>query len=292
MKLAICSETLTNCAARAPVDPFAIIPWVAQYGYDGVEFAPHGFFPSDHTVTTGDLDRLCVTHAPRLQRQAADAGIEILGLHWLFARTAGKHLTSRGTQIQAATREHLRALCRLSSALANGQPTVLVLDSPAQRNPKRGVSMHQAFEIAAANIAAIVPALDAHNVTLAIEPLGPPEATFLRDDLEAALLIQKVQQMGATTRVRLHLDVKAMLSRGDDPLVVIGRSGGTLAHFHANDFPTLLGPGQGDVEFGPIAAALRAIGYDGYISVEVFNYTDPDKTARVSIETLRRCLAQ
>ena len=72
---------------------------------------------------------------------------------------------------------------------------------------------------------------------------------------------------------------------------IIRESWPHFAHFHAND-KNLKGPGFGDVDFKPIAAALREVGYDGYVSVEVFKFEEgAEVIAGHSLEYLRASFA-
>jgi len=69
---------------------------------------------------------------------------------------------------------------------------------------------------------------------------------------------------------------------------IIAESAAHLAHFHAND-PNLLGPGMGEVKFEPIIKALKDAGYDGYLSVEVFDFKlGAEKIASESIRYLKK----
>ena len=144
------------------------------------------------------------------------------------------------------------------------------------------------MEYAADVLTQALPTLQDCGVTLAVEPLGPEEGDFL---LTADLGSSLVERVGSP-HCRLHLDVKAMASEGKPIPEIIRRHARHLAHFHAND-ANRRGPGMGAIDFLPILEALREIHYQGWVSVEVFDYAPGvEALARESIEYLQKCLGR
>lgn len=122
---------------------------------------------------------------------------------------------------------------------------------------------------------------------LAIEPLSSRETDFLMCASDAAELIERINH----PNFRLQLDVKAMSYEYKPIPQVIRESAKHLAHFHVND-PNLLGPGMGDIPYEPIIAALREVGYDGWLCVEAFDFQyGAEKIARASAAYLQRAIA-
>src|SRR5439155_8433928 len=113
------------------------------------------------------------------------------------------------------------------------------------------------------------------GLTICLEPLSPAETNFINTAAEA---IRFVRQFHSPS-FKIILDVKAMCSESKPIPQIIAESWPHFAYFHAND-RNLKGPGFGDVDFKPIAAAHREVGYDGTVSVEEFQFDEgPERIA-------------
>jgi len=122
------------------------------------------------------------------------------------------------------------------------------------------------------------------GVTICFEPLAPSETNFINTAAEAITFTKQLH----TPHFKIILDVKAMSSESKPIPQIIRESWPHFAYFHAND-KNLKGPGFGEVDFKPIAAALHEVGYKGHVSVEVFKFEEgPEVIASRSIEYLKR----
>lgn len=283
MKFAICNEMFGD---RPMADVFSA---VRKLGYTGIEIAP---FTLDPAAEPFDVRQVPSERIVEVRAQAEEAGLEVVGLHWLLAKTEGLHLTSPDADVRRRTAEYLRALAELCADLTSASSAepggrIMVFGSPQQRNLLPGVSYEDAEAYAVEVLHAAIPACAEFGVTIALEPLGPAEGDFM---LTAESAIRLIKLVGSP-HCRLHLDVKAMASEQVPLSDNILACRDWLVHFHAND-PNLLGPGMGDVDFEPIMAALKEIDYGGWVSVEVFKYEpSPDEIAKCSIDYMNNTLA-
>ena len=271
MKYAFCNEM---CGNQPFPEAFAAM---RELGYTGVEFAPFTLAPP---AAAFDAREIPAAKRAEVKRQAADAGLEVVGLHWLLAKTSGLHLTSPDREVRKATADYLRALAQLCGDLGG---SVMVLGSPQQRSLLPGVGYDEAEQYAAEVLRDAMPACADQGVTIALEPLGPSETDFMMTAKSGIALARLVD----SPHCRLLLDVKAMSSESAPFESIIHDAADWLVHFHVND-PNLLGPGMGEVKYDRIMPALAEIGYQGWLSLEVFKYEpSPAEIARQSIEYLQ-----
>jgi sugar phosphate isomerase/epimerase len=271
MNYAICNETFEGW------DHARVCRFIAELGYTGLEVAPYTLARRITDVTP--------EHRRELRRQAEASGVQIIGLHWLLAKTEGFHLTADDKATRQRTAEYLVELARCCRDLGG---SLMVFGSPAQRTVPPGSSREQALDAAADTFRRALPAVADCGVSICLEPLTPAETDFINSCAEAVELIERINHPHFT----LHLDVKAMSSEPTPVPDLIRRYGPRAGHFHAND-PNRRGPGFGAVDFVPIFQALKDVNYRGWVSVEVFDYTpDPETIARESIRYMKDCAAK
>jgi sugar phosphate isomerase/epimerase len=231
-------------------------------GYDGLEIAP--FTLSDAP------DRLPAARRAELRRIAQDHGVAITGLHYLLLAPAGLSITSADEAVRARTIEVMRALIELCAELGG---KVLVHGSPKQRLVGPGQSRDEALARAQECFAAIAGDAEEAGVTYCIEPLAPPEAELINTVEEAAAIVEEIGR--PAVRTMIDTCAAGRSERAPIPeLIERWLPTGHVAHVHLND-PNRRAPGQGELRFGPILAALQAQGYAGICSVEPFIY-EPD----------------
>lgn len=252
MRVSLCNEVVAELAFERQCE------LLAQLGYEGIEIAPY--------TLAEDPTRLSVAQKAALRRAASDAGIAITGLHYLLRAPKGLSITSADDMVRRRTVDVMRAMCGLCAELGG---TILVHGSPDQRVLVRGdeVSGHQhGIEC----FAAVADAAQAAHVTYCIEPLARNQTAFVNTVAEAAAIVRKID----SPALRTMIDCSAAGQAETEPVADLIRrwlGTGMIGHIHFND-PNRRGPGEGELAFAPILAALREAGYGGDAAIEPFVY--------------------
>ncbi len=236
----------------------------ARLGYDGIELAPFTLGEEPH--------RLPANERAALRRTAEKAGAPIRSLHYLLRAPRGLSITAPDPAQRQRTVEVMRALCEMAADLG---ARVLVHGSPDQRRldpgdetegQKRGIACFAAV----ADIAA------RYGLIYCIEPLSRQQTPFINTVAQAADIVRAI----GSPAVRTMIDCSSAAATERETVPDLIRRwvpSGLIGHIHFND-PNRRGPGDGDLDFAPILAALRATDYAGNAAIEPFIY-EPDGPA-------------
>ncbi|MCP5521517.1 MAG: sugar phosphate isomerase/epimerase [Verrucomicrobiales bacterium] len=268
MKFAICNEIYQDWKVEDAIQH------AAKTGYDAIEIAP--FTIAQH------VNDIPAARRQEIRDAAARAGIAISGIHWVLVKAEGMHMTSPDPAVRERTRRYFVDLVDFCGDLGGKS---IVVGSPKQRNLEGGVTPDQGWAWATDAFRDAVKQGEERGVTICFEPLAPVETNFINTAEEAVRFIRQFD----SPAMKIILDVKAMSSESKPVPQIIRESWPHFGYFHANDV-NLKGPGFGDVDFVPIFAALKEVGYDGYASVEVFNFEEgADAIATRSLAYMKGC---
>lgn len=270
MKFGICNEIFKDWDIEKGLQ------FAKDTGYDAIEIAP---FTLANYVTEISAER-----RTQIRKYAEKIGLEISAVHWVLVQAEGMYMTHTDPAIRKKTAQYF---CDLVDFCGDLGGKAIVVGSPKQRNLLPGVSYEQAWDWAREVFEPSIARAAQRDVVTCFEPLAPAETDFINTAEEA---IRFTRQFNSPN-FKIILDVKAMCAMGKPIPQIIKESAGEFGYFHAND-ENLKGPGFGKIDFRPIAAALKEVGYEGYVSVEVFNFDEgPEIIATESLKYLRESFA-
>jgi sugar phosphate isomerase/epimerase len=149
-----------------------------------------------------------------------------------------------------------------------------------------GQSWSDALKLFVEMLKPVIAHAEKERVLLLIEP----EPGLL---IETADQFLELMQHIDSPAVGLNFDIGHAYCVGDDPATTIPRVAKYIRHFHLEDIAATrvhhhLVPGEGAIDFAATFRAIRQIGYDGWVTIELYPYVDdPDAAARTALERVR-----
>ena len=231
-----------------------LVPLIKEMGFSGFEIAM--FDPADLAVDdirrafeTSDLEcTVCAILPPGVNPISPDAAVR---------KTSVQHLV-----------RCIETASALGAKLLGGPLYAPIGYLPDHRPTKDEWSWAvDAFQ-------SVCDVLDSCDVTISIEPVNRSETFFVRTAREASSLCDAIGH----PRFGVTIDTfHANIEERDIPEALTS-IGPRLKHIHAseNDRGLL---GKGHVDFPGIVAALKKIGYNGYLMIEGFGYSPQETNA-------------
>lgn len=236
----------------------------SELGFDAVEVFP----PAADSINVSDLRALLDRHQLKLAAVGTGAG-------WVKHRLT---LTSADPSVRERARGFIFSIIEFSGPF--GAPAII---GSMQGRHGDGVDR----ETAMGHLRDALNELGEHarqfGVPLIYEPLNRYETNLVNTVADGVQLLRSL----STNNVKLLADLFHMNIEEADLPAAIRAGGQTIGHVHfvdSNRRPA----GCGHMDYGPIAAALREIGYEGYASAEAFPWPDSATAARQTIDAFRR----
>lgn len=238
----------------------------AELGFDAVEI-----FPESAEATNGDeVAELCSSHGLRVAAIGTGAG-------WLKHKL---RLTDPDPVGRRRAIDFIAEIVRLASRF--GAPAII---GSMQGRAEEGVSRDQALTWLAEGLNELGTRAELHGTPLLYEFLNRYETNLCNTVREAAALLDRA----GAVNVRLLCDLFHMNIEERDLPAALRLAGARVGHVHFAD-SNRRAAGLGHTDFGPVVAALREIGYSGYLSAEVLALPDAMTAAAQTIASFRRLM--
>ena len=235
----------------------------AKLGFDAIEV----FAPSAASIDRPALHALLKQHG----LSAAAFGT---GGGWLVHKW---HLTHADPAIRSQAREFIRAIIDVG-----GEFKAPAIIGSMQGKAEGDVSRDQALTWLAEALTDLGAHAARHGVPLLYEPLNRYETNLFNTLSEAYDFLETLN----TRNVKLLADLFHMNMEEVDLAESIRKAGHRIGHVHFAD-SNRRAMGFGHTPTKHIAQALMDVGYEGFVSGEIFPWPDPQTAAAKTLESFR-----
>src|ERR1700722_14109114 len=268
LRHAICNEAFEKW-------PFAdACRAIRKIGYTGIEIAPFTLAEKPSEVTAAARKE----YARIMQAE----GLSFVGLHWLMMSPPGLHVTTPDAELRRRGWQHIRDLIDLSADLTpdGAGNSLMVFGSPKQRATTGGLSRAEATRHMAEGLASVAPQAAERGVTLLLEALPLNQCDVVQTLKEAVGIVDEIN----SPAIQTMFDVHNAVDEREPHAALIERHFAHIRHIHVNE---LDGShcGAGDYDFRPVFDALTRLNYNGWISLEAFDFSYGAE--RLATESLR-----
>ncbi len=267
-RLAICNETFQGwdfpAGCRGAIDT----------GYTGIEIAPFTLSEDPASISAA-VRREC-------RDVIASEGLGYVGLHSLLTVPADElHVTTPDDAVRNRSWEYFRRLIDLCADL--GDDGMMILGSGRQRRTVDGSSVEDAVSRLRDGLASVAPHAADRGVMILPETLAPHLCDVLTSLEQTVQLVNEINHPAVQTMFDTHNAVAETVPHDE----LIRRHASLIRHVHINEMDGRH-PGTGSYDFSVPLQALKDVGYDGWLSLEVFRFEPSgEEIARLSSRYLR-----
>ena len=243
---------------------------IAKIGYDGIEIgaaSPHAYPPTLTKERRRDIKKML-----------EDNNLELSSMLPALSGGPGHNVASPIPEERRFTIDHYKELAELEAEW--GGKILLYIPGWAAF----GTPLRQGWQWSVEALREIAQHAAKFGITLVIEPTSYDSNIVDRCD-DAINLMEDVGE----PNVKLMFDTFHVLYRREVSSDYVYRMGSNLKHLHISDNDRLP-PGEGRGDFVGVVDALKDIGYDGYLAMELgFDRRDiePDYVARRAFDYLK-----
>lgn len=267
-RLAICNETFQRWDVA---DGFR---GALDTGYTGIEIAPF----------TLSEDPASVPASVRAEYRdiMESEGLGYVGLHSLLTVPPGAlHITTPDDAVRNRSWDYFRKLIDLCADL--GDDGMMILGSGRQRRTADGSSVEDATRRLRDGLAEVAGHAAERGVTILPETLAPHLCDVLTSMGQTVAMVREIGHPAVQTMFDTHNAVAEEVPHDQ----LIKQHATLIRHVHINEMDGRH-PGTGAYDFSIPMQALKDIGYEGWLSLEVFKFEPSgEEIARASSKYLR-----